>query len=166
MEKLKQELDSSSTTRSTVAVWATMGFMSLTFGFFARLTWWEYSWDIMEPVTYFWGYSTAMAALAYFLVTRQVSAFSLSFSLPPLSHPLTHSLTHSLTVTHSLSPSLPPFLPPSPSLPPLSLIHSLFPPCRIIHTQIFEKGPISMPSTEWPSVTHLISTSTVHLTKA
>lgn len=72
MEKVKLELDSRSTTQSTVAVWATMGFVSLTFGFFARLTWWEYSWDIMEPVTYFWGYSTAMAALAYFLVTRQV----------------------------------------------------------------------------------------------
>ena len=164
MEKLKQELDSRSTTRSTVAVWATMGFMSLTFGFFARLTWWEYSWDIMEPVTYFWGYSTAMAALAYFLVTRQVCAFPLSFSLPPLSHPLTHSLTHSRSLTLSLLPSLPFFLPP----PPFLLSHSFthFPPCRIIHTQIFEKGPISMPSTEWPSVTHLISTSTVHLTKA
>jgi len=27
--------------------------MSVQFGMFARLTWWEYSWDIMEPVTYF-----------------------------------------------------------------------------------------------------------------
>ncbi|XP_078658847.1 calcium uniporter protein, mitochondrial-like [Branchiostoma floridae x Branchiostoma belcheri] len=46
--------------------------MALQFGVLARLTWWEYSWDIMEPVTYFITYGTAMAAYAYFAVTRQV----------------------------------------------------------------------------------------------
>ena len=47
--------------------------MALQFGLLARLTWWEYSWDIMEPVTYFVGYGTAMACYAYFVLTRQVS---------------------------------------------------------------------------------------------
>ncbi len=47
--------------------------MCFQFGFFARLTWWEYSWDIMEPVTYFAGYFNAMVAYAYYLITRQVS---------------------------------------------------------------------------------------------
>jgi hypothetical protein len=42
------------------------------FGILARLTWWEYSWDIMEPVTYFITYGTAMAMYAYFVLTRQV----------------------------------------------------------------------------------------------
>ena len=46
--------------------------MSLQFGFFARLTWWEYSWDIMEPVTYFVGYGTSVLIFAYFVLTRQV----------------------------------------------------------------------------------------------
>ena len=46
--------------------------MSLQFGFFARLTWWEYSWDIMEPVTYFATYATSMAMFAYFVITRKV----------------------------------------------------------------------------------------------
>lgn len=32
-----------------------LGFMTLQYGFLARLTWWEYSWDLMEPVTYFIG---------------------------------------------------------------------------------------------------------------
>ncbi|KAG7262913.1 hypothetical protein CRUP_025747, partial [Coryphaenoides rupestris] len=41
------------------------------FGILARLTWWEYSWDIMEPVTYFITYATAMAMYAYFVLTRQ-----------------------------------------------------------------------------------------------
>ena len=46
--------------------------MGLQFGFLARLTWWEYSWDIMEPVTYFVTYGTAMAMYAYHLLTIQV----------------------------------------------------------------------------------------------
>ncbi|CAH1981567.1 unnamed protein product [Acanthoscelides obtectus] len=45
--------------------------MSVQFGILARLTWWEYSWDIMEPVTYFVTYGTAMACYAYFLCTRE-----------------------------------------------------------------------------------------------
>lgn len=47
--------------------------MGLQFGLLARLTWWEYSWDIMEPVTYFVGYGTTMAMYAYYVVTRQVN---------------------------------------------------------------------------------------------
>lgn len=46
--------------------------MGLQFGLLARLTWWEYSWDIMEPVTYFVGYGTAIAMYAYYVITRQV----------------------------------------------------------------------------------------------
>lgn len=45
--------------------------MSIQFGILARLTWWEYSWDIMEPVTYFVTYGTAMAGYAYYCVTKQ-----------------------------------------------------------------------------------------------
>jgi hypothetical protein len=47
--------------------------MSVQFGILARLTWWEYSWDIMEPVTYFVTYGTAMAAYAYYVITKQVT---------------------------------------------------------------------------------------------
>ena len=50
--------------------------MSLQFGFFARLTWWDYSWDIMEPVTYFVGYGSSMLFFAYFVLTRQVNNFT------------------------------------------------------------------------------------------
>lgn len=46
--------------------------MSVQFGGLARLTWWEYSWDIMEPVTYFVTYGTTMTWFIYYLVTKQV----------------------------------------------------------------------------------------------
>lgn len=46
--------------------------MGIQFGVLARLTWWEYSWDIMEPVTYFVTYGTTIAMYAYFVLTKQV----------------------------------------------------------------------------------------------
>ena len=50
------------------------GFSAVCFqvGVFARLTWWEYSWDIMEHITYFSTFSSVVIALAYYLVTKQV----------------------------------------------------------------------------------------------
>ena len=46
------------------------------FGILARLTWWEYSWDIMEPVTYFVTYGTAIGAYCYFVLTKQEYLFN------------------------------------------------------------------------------------------
>lgn len=54
--------------------WLGLGLMSVQFGVLARLTWWEYSWDIMEPVTYFVTYGTGMACYAYFVLTKQVKS--------------------------------------------------------------------------------------------
>lgn len=71
LEDLKTEIDHKSAQRTNAVVWGGLGYMALQFGLLARLTWWEYSWDIMEPVTYFVGYGTAMAAYAYFVLTRQ-----------------------------------------------------------------------------------------------
>ena len=45
--------------------------MAFQWGFMARLTWWDYSWDIMEPVTYFVTYGTAIFFYAYYVVTRE-----------------------------------------------------------------------------------------------
>lgn len=46
--------------------------MGLQFGLLARLTWWEYSWDIVEPITYFVTYGTALIMYGYFVLTKQV----------------------------------------------------------------------------------------------
>ena len=61
--------------RNNLVVWGGLGFMACQFGLLARLTWWEYSWDIMEPVTYFVTYGTAMACYAYFVLTREDYTF-------------------------------------------------------------------------------------------
>lgn len=75
-------------------LWGGLAYMATQFGILARLTWWEYSWDIMEPVTYFITYGSAMAMYAYFVMTRQVrippqASFSKpgkEFSRPVLSY--------------------------------------------------------------------------------
>jgi hypothetical protein len=37
---------------------------------FAYLTWWELSWDVMEPVAYFVSLTYSLIAYMYFLITR------------------------------------------------------------------------------------------------
>ncbi|XP_043535066.1 calcium uniporter protein, mitochondrial isoform X3 [Chiloscyllium plagiosum] len=71
LEKIKSELARKAEKRSSWVLWGGMAFMATQFGILARLTWWEYSWDIMEPVTYFITYGSAMAMYAYFVITRQ-----------------------------------------------------------------------------------------------
>lgn len=71
MERQKAELSSQAARKTNIMTWVGLGLMSVQFGILARLTWWEYSWDIMEPVTYFVTYGTAMACYAYFCITKQ-----------------------------------------------------------------------------------------------
>ena len=61
--------------------------MSLQFGFFAQLTWGEYSWDIMEPVTYFTTCATLIGIYVYFALIRQVQ-YNIQCTIRNLSHDL------------------------------------------------------------------------------
>lgn len=69
---MKEELDKKAASRTSFLVWGGLGFMGLQFGLLARLTWWEYSWDIVEPITYFVTYGTALIMYGYYVLTKQV----------------------------------------------------------------------------------------------
>ncbi|XP_043071558.1 calcium uniporter protein, mitochondrial isoform X2 [Drosophila grimshawi] len=71
LEERKMELTKKAERRTNMMTWVGLGLMSVQFGILARLTWWEYSWDIMEPVTYFVTYGTTMAMYAYYCVTKR-----------------------------------------------------------------------------------------------
>ena len=71
LEEQRKLLSIQAEKRTNQITWLGLGMMSVQFGILARLTWWEYSWDIMEPVTYFVTYGTAMACYAYFVLTKQ-----------------------------------------------------------------------------------------------
>ncbi|XP_043911483.1 calcium uniporter protein, mitochondrial-like [Protopterus annectens] len=71
LEQARDQISRKAQKRTTWVLWGGMAYMATQFGILARLTWWEYSWDIMEPVTYFITYGSAMAMYAYFVLTRQ-----------------------------------------------------------------------------------------------
>ncbi|XP_022240107.1 calcium uniporter protein, mitochondrial-like isoform X2 [Limulus polyphemus] len=71
LERKKEELAVASHKRTVMLSWLGLGWMGVQFGILARLTWWEYSWDIMEPVTFFITYGTTIVMYAYFVLTRQ-----------------------------------------------------------------------------------------------
>lgn len=70
LEREKTELSVQADRKTNIMTWVGLGLMSVQFGILARLTWWEYSWDIMEPVTYFVTYGTGMAMYAYYCITK------------------------------------------------------------------------------------------------
>ena len=49
LEEQRQILTAQAEKRTNHLTWLGLGLMSVQFGILARLTWWEYSWDIMEP---------------------------------------------------------------------------------------------------------------------
>ncbi|XP_028897640.1 uncharacterized protein LOC105214400 isoform X2 [Zeugodacus cucurbitae] len=75
LEMEKQELARLAERKTVIATWVGLSLMAVQFGVLARLTWWEYSWDIMEPVTYFVTYGTTMALYAYYCLTKSEYAF-------------------------------------------------------------------------------------------
>lgn len=71
LEVAKEEIAVECEKHSERVMWVLFSFMGIQTGIFARLTWWEYSWDIMEPVTYFATYSSVLGSMAYYLYTKQ-----------------------------------------------------------------------------------------------
>ncbi|KAI5107748.1 calcium uniporter protein, mitochondrial, partial [Silurus meridionalis] len=71
LEQMKAHLVVRAEHRSSNALWGGLALLSVQGGALAWLTWWVYSWDIMEPVTYFITYSTSMGVYAYYVLTKQ-----------------------------------------------------------------------------------------------
>jgi len=67
-EKLLKKAD----TEVQIATWSIFLGLCGQFLLFARLTWWDFSWDVMEPVTYFTSVTeSAIAGYIYYLFTRE-----------------------------------------------------------------------------------------------
>lgn len=71
LEKMKAQLSRTAGFHTSRALWTGMALLSVQGGALAWLTWWVYSWDVMEPVTYFITYATSMGAFSYYVLTKQ-----------------------------------------------------------------------------------------------
>lgn len=70
--QMKAQLSHTAEFHSSKALWVGLALLSVQGGALAWLTWWVYSWDVMEPVTYFITYATSMGAFSYYVLTKQV----------------------------------------------------------------------------------------------
>ncbi|XP_073511611.1 calcium uniporter regulatory subunit MCUb, mitochondrial [Phyllobates terribilis] len=70
LEEMKKNIMALAEARTTRLKWVGLALLSTQGGALAWLTWWVYSWDIMEPVTYFITYGSAISFYAYFLLTK------------------------------------------------------------------------------------------------
>ncbi|KAK1667581.1 hypothetical protein QYE76_055740 [Lolium multiflorum] len=52
-------------------LWSGLGFLITQMGLFFRLTFWEFSWDVMEPITFFTTTTGLVVGYAYFLITSR-----------------------------------------------------------------------------------------------
>eukprot|EP01117_Protostelium_nocturnum_P008511 TRINITY_DN304_c0_g1_i1.p1 TRINITY_DN304_c0_g1~~TRINITY_DN304_c0_g1_i1.p1 ORF type:complete len:348 (-),score=139.09 TRINITY_DN304_c0_g1_i1:173-1216(-) len=73
--RVKLELDRKAYRFADLALFGGLGAFSAQWMFLARLTWWDFNWDIMEPVTYFITSGTALMAYIYFVLVKQEYTF-------------------------------------------------------------------------------------------
>ncbi|KAL5720698.1 Calcium uniporter protein 1 [Ranunculus cassubicifolius] len=71
LQKKKEELDSLAHKQVRRILWAGLGFSITQVGLFFRLTFWEFSWDVMEPIAFFATTTGLVVGYAYFLFTSR-----------------------------------------------------------------------------------------------
>ncbi|TVU27215.1 hypothetical protein EJB05_29811, partial [Eragrostis curvula] len=71
LQERKEEIDKLAHKQVRRILWCGLGFFICQVGLFFRLTFWEFSWDVMEPVAFFTTASGLLVGYAYFLITSR-----------------------------------------------------------------------------------------------
>ncbi|XP_039019722.1 calcium uniporter protein 6, mitochondrial-like [Hibiscus syriacus] len=71
LQEKKEEIDVQAHKQVRGILWCGLGFSVLQVGLFFRLTFWEFSWDVMEPITFFTTATGIVVGYTYFLFTSR-----------------------------------------------------------------------------------------------
>jgi hypothetical protein len=75
MEAVKADIDRRATLQVRRELWGGLAALALQTAGFMRLTFWELSWDVMEPICFFVTSTYFMAGYAFFLRTKREPSF-------------------------------------------------------------------------------------------
>ncbi|XP_039137279.1 calcium uniporter protein 2, mitochondrial-like [Dioscorea cayenensis subsp. rotundata] len=79
MEKKKAEMEEKAEAEVRRELWAGLGLLVMQTVGFMRLTFWELTWDVMEPICFFFTSTYFMAGYAFFLSTSKEPSFQAIF---------------------------------------------------------------------------------------
>lgn len=71
LQEKKEEIDVLAHKQVRRILWTGLGLAVLQVGLFFRLTFWEFSWDVMEPIAFFTTTTGLVIGYAYFLFTSR-----------------------------------------------------------------------------------------------
>ncbi|KAK4483037.1 hypothetical protein RD792_010213 [Penstemon davidsonii] len=71
LQEKKNEIDMLAHKQVRRILWTGLGFATVQVGLFFRLTFWEFSWDVMEPVAFFATTTSIVIGYAYFMITSR-----------------------------------------------------------------------------------------------
>ncbi|CAI9761287.1 unnamed protein product [Fraxinus pennsylvanica] len=71
LQEKKEEIDVLAHKQVCRILWTGLGLAVLQVGLFFRLTFWEFSWDVMEPIAFFTTTTGIVIGYAYFLITSR-----------------------------------------------------------------------------------------------
>ncbi|XP_075491864.1 calcium uniporter protein 2, mitochondrial-like [Primulina tabacum] len=71
LQEKKEEIDMLAHKQVRRILWTGLGLAVVQVGLFFRLTFWEFSWDVMEPIAFFTTTTGIVIGYAYFLVTSR-----------------------------------------------------------------------------------------------
>lgn len=69
LQEKKEEIDRLAHKQVRRILWSGLGLTMAQVGLFFRLTFWEFSWDVMEPIAFFTTTAGIIVSYAYFLIT-------------------------------------------------------------------------------------------------
>ncbi|ORZ31345.1 hypothetical protein BCR44DRAFT_1502850 [Catenaria anguillulae PL171] len=81
LELEKKVVDAGTKKSADRLVWGGLAFLCAQWGLMARLTFWEYSWDVMEPISYFLTFGTGIFAYMFYVVTRREYSYEIQTGL-------------------------------------------------------------------------------------